>query len=364
MNARVPDSNAFDEMICDSCTTKNDFLNYYSGYCITPTDDANIMVNTSTELNDIDNDVANTSTAKVTEATTVIETEMVTKTATETKAETIKEISIDTINEKAVPDTATVPAPASTPETTEISPESETANATEAVTEQKLFENENGLSESEKRLEKGLSISETGSPETKKVETEKKDAILKAEIKQCIQNIFEINKNIVQSSNSPSKRRQSVTNDDIPSNPSKKMKCDEMVASSSSDVCRKPTIALSKFTGASFWQIEWRTKLCKCTKCLNMYKMNDVEFLLDDEDTVHAYQEKGKAKAESRTTTVQDETMRALSGMDHVTQIEAVLAYNKLKKKLTEFLSTFVSNEQVVTAKDVDSFFGTMGKKE
>lgn len=262
MNAKVPDANAFDEMICDSCTLKNDFLNYYSGYCITTSgDDANTTINTSDELDDWDSKV------------NVIV------------------------------------------------------------------------------------------PTRKLADTEKKDASLNAEIDQCIKDIIEINnKNSVQSENSTNKRSSNAT-DDIP--PNKKIKLDEGAAStSSSDVCRKPTVALSTFTGASFWPIEWRTKLCKCSKCLDMYKQNDIEFLLDDEDTVHAYQEKGKAKAENRNTSMQD-LSHAISGMDRVAQIEAVLAYNKLKKKLTEFLTSFVSNEQVVTAKDVDTFFQTqMGKKE
>lgn len=264
LNAKVPDALIFDEMICDSCTLKNEFLNYYSGYCITSSgDNADTTINTSGELNVTDDGGAASA--------------------------------------------PTVP-------------------------------------------EKGLA------------EPEQKDASLNAEIDRCIKDIIEINKNNVQSDNSTNKR-SSNTNDDIP--PSKKLKLDEEAASTSSgDVCRKPTVALTKFTGASFWPLEWRTKLCKCSKCLDMYKRNDVEFLLDDEDTVHAYQEKGKAKAQNNTTSIHDETMRAISGMDRVAQIEAVMAYNKLKKKLTEFLTSFVSNEQVVTAKDVDTFFNTMGKKE
>lgn len=268
MNAKVPDANAFDEMICDSCTLKNDFLNYYSGYCITSSgDEADTTINTSDDLNVTNSEV--------------------------------------TATESAEP-------------------------------------------------EKGLA------------ETEKKDASLHAEIDQCIKDIIEINKNNVQSdSTNSTNKRSSSTNDDIPPNKKAKLDDDDEAASTSSgDICRKPAVALTKFCGASFWPLEWRTKLCKCSKCLDMYKQNDVEFLLDDEDTVHAYQEKGKAKAENRTTSIHDETMRALSGMDRVAQIEALMAYNKLKKKLTEFLTSFVSNEQVVTAKDVDTFFQTMGKKE
>lgn len=281
LNAKCPDANAFDEMICDSCTLKNEFLNYYSGYCISSSgDDADTTNNTSADLN-----------------------------VTDSETDTTAAASAD-----------------STPATA--------ADSTPAAAADKPI-----------------------------ADTEKKDASLHAEIDQCIKDIIEINKNNVQTENSTNKR-SSNTNDDIP--PSKKAKLDEASAStSSSDVCRKPTIALTTFSGASFWPLEWRTKLCKCSKCLDMYKQNDVEFLLDDEDTVHAYQEKGKAKAENRSTSIHDETMRALSGMDHVAQIEAVLAYNKLKKKLTEFLTSFVSNEQVITAKDVDTFFQTqMGKKE
>lgn len=259
----MPDANAFDEMICDECTLKNDFLNYYSGYCVKPVSnsEADATVDSSGELNVTDCEAPNDSM---------------------------------------------------------------------------------------------VSGKVTG-------ETEKKDASLTAEIDQCIQEIVEINKNFVQSESSSSKRSSTV-HGNIPD--SKRIKLDEG-ASSSSDICRMPTTMLNKFTGASFWLIEWRTKLCRCSKCMEMYKKNNVEFLLDEEDTVHAYQEKGKAKAENRSTSNQDETLhQALSGMDHVAQIEAVMAYNKLKKKLTEFLTSFVSTEQVVTAKDVDTFFQTMDKKE
>lgn len=296
MNAKVPDPNAFDEMICDACTLKNDFLNNYSAFCVQPSsDEANITGDSNVDLNVTD-------------------------------------------------------------------------------------------------CEKGAT---TG------VDTEKKDASLNAEINQCIQDIIEINKNNVQTENSTAttnattatpttnankstSKRSSSVQDDIPP-AAKKAKLDEGASTSSgsggsststsngggtsinnedSNTCRKPTTILNKFEGASFWLIEWRTKLCRCSNCLEMYKKNDVEFLLDDEDTVHAYQEKGKAKAAENRVSLQEETLRALSGMGHVQQIEAALAYNKLKKKLTEFLTSFVSNEQVITAKDVDSFFQTMDKKE
>lgn len=201
---------------------------------------------------------------------------------------------------------------------------------------------------------------------------EEKEEILNAEINQCIQDIIDINKSNVQldgeasgSTSGATLKRSNETNGTEPAN--KRIKIDnEKPSSSNSDVCRKPTTAEVTFAGASFWPFDWRAKLCKCSNCLPIYQKNGVEFLTDEDDTVRAYQERGKAKAQDISTSSIQETMRAISGMDRVAQIETALAYNKLKQKLTEFLTTFVANQQVITAKDVDTFFQTMSndKKE
>lgn len=276
----LPDSNGFDEMICDSCTTKNEFLNYYSGYCITPKEDANETINDKS----VDDASANIS-----------------------------------MNESAATDISVT-------------------DANEAST------------------------SSGNEPDLKQPKTEKTEEMLNAELNKCIQDIIDINKSNIKTETECTSKRSNDTGgasiDDVP--PNKKFKAD-IEPSSSNSVCRKPTISLKTFTGASFWPIEWRSKLCKCIKCLEMYRENGVEYLIDEHDTVHAYQEKGKAKAANQATISEhDQTMSALSGMDRVAQIEAIMAYNKLKQKLTEFLTSFVANQQVVTTKDVDTFFQSM----
>lgn len=276
----MPDSNGFDEMICDACTTKNDFLNYYSGYCIMPKEkeDANETVNDSSANISINESAADISVTDVNEAST-----------------------------------------------------------------------------------------STGNEPDLKPKTEKTEEMLSAELNKCIQDIIDINKsNINPESECTSKRSNDTESasidDDVP--PNKKFKVDTEPSSSNS-VCRKPTISLKTFTGASFWPIEWRSKLCNCIKCLEMYRQNGVEYLIDEDDTVHAYQEKGKAKvANQAEISEHDQTMSALSGMDRVAQIEAIMAYNKLKQKLTEFLTSFVANQQVITTKDVDTFFQSMTNKK
>lgn len=138
-------------------------------------------------------------------------------------------------------------------------------------------------------------------------------------------------------------KRTGDTIENIPA--SKRFKSNDE-STSNNDVCCRPSIASKKFTGASFWPVEWRTKLCKCSKCSQEYRRNGVEYLLDFEDTVYAYKEKGREKAENNPISLYDETMRELSGMDHVTKIETVMVYNRVKQKLTEFIANF-ANQQV-----------------
>lgn len=270
-------------MICDNCTTKNEFLNYYSGYCITPKQDAN-----------------------------------------------------ETINDKSVADVS---------DNISINESASNNSVTDA--------NEASTS--------------NGNEPDLKPKTEKTEEMLSAELNKCIQDILDINKSNIQTETECTSKRklngtESASSDDVP--PNKRCKVD-MEPSSSNSVCCKPTISLKTFTGASFWPIEWRSKLCKCIKCLEMYRQNGVEYLIDEDDTVHAYQEKGKAKAANQATISEhDQTMNALSGMDRVAQIEAIMAYNKLKQKLTEFLTSFVANQQVITTKDVDTFFQSMTNKK
>lgn len=130
----------------------------------------------------------------------------------------------------------------------------------------------------------------------------------------------------------------------IPAN--KRARADEASTSSGGDVCARPSAVLAKFQGASFWPVEWRAKLCKCTACMAEYGKTGVEYLLDEDDTVYAYKEKGRAKAAAANPgTVHDQEMRELAGMDHVTKIETIMAYNRIKQKITNYITTLVTNQ-------------------
>lgn len=197
-----------------------------------------------------------------------------------------------------------------------------------------------------------------------KVETED---ILDDELNQCIRDIIEINKSNQQPESGPSASTSArAPTEDGP--PKKIRKCDEeaavassSVASTSNDVCRKPKTILHKLNGASFWANEWRNALCQCAECMQMYKNDGIEFITDNEDTVHHYTEQGKAKGRISS---EDMLMNSISNMDHIAKIEAITCYNKLKSKLTDFLATFVSKDQVITETDVKKFFQSNDDKK
>lgn len=79
---------------------------------------------------------------------------------------------------------------------------------------------------------------------------------------------------------------------------------------------------------------------------------SEVQFLLDQSDTVLAYENSGRTQPLG-----EDLLMSFLSSMDHVQQLEMIYHYNDLKTELTTFLQQYAVEEKVVTAEDIQQFF-------
>ncbi|KAH8031584.1 hypothetical protein HPB51_019205 [Rhipicephalus microplus] len=108
----------------------------------------------------------------------------------------------------------------------------------------------------------------------------------------------------------------------------------------------------------AYWPRGWRSRLCHCIQCLAMYNEQKCLFLLDEEDTVQSYEEKGKA---ARAQVPEgDPLMSALGSLGRVQQIEAIHGYNNLKTQLVDFLKKFADNRKVVREEDVREFFSGM----
>ena len=100
----------------------------------------------------------------------------------------------------------------------------------------------------------------------------------------------------------------------------------------------------------------WREQLCKCADCTRKYQELSLDYLLDLEDTVHHYENKG----ETRKSSQYEDGMKVLSEMDRSQQIEAIHGYNSMKSNLMEYLKKFAENKKVVREEDIQEFFQQM----
>ncbi|KAL5463432.1 hypothetical protein EMCRGX_G032327 [Ephydatia muelleri] len=100
----------------------------------------------------------------------------------------------------------------------------------------------------------------------------------------------------------------------------------------------------------------WRKRICKCPSCLE--RCCDADFLLDEEDSISAYERRGVAKGPPLDT--HDAGMAAmLSTFDHTQQ-----GYATMKENLVDFLKGFSDSGKVVTERDISDFFeGLKAKK-
>lgn len=111
--------------------------------------------------------------------------------------------------------------------------------------------------------------------------------------------------------------------------------------------------------GAVFWPSAWRSKLCPCTSCKRSYGAAGVSFLMDESDTVLAYENKGKTTERERQGGAEgrDPLMSALDNLGRVQQLEIIHEYNDMKTELKDFLQTFAAEGKVVTPEDIRQFF-------
>lgn len=112
---------------------------------------------------------------------------------------------------------------------------------------------------------------------------------------------------------------------------------------------------------ATYWPPNWRSKLCVCKDCMQMYSDLDVLFLTDECDTVLAYENKGKVDqaAEQR-----DPLMDTLNSMNRVQQVELICEYNDLKSELKDYLKRFADEGTVVKREDIQQFFEEFQSKK
>jgi hypothetical protein len=159
--------------------------------------------------------------------------------------------------------------------------------------------------------------------------TEKKDEKIREEIDQCVLDIINIKKAEIAPSENVASGSGTVKHkatDPPESAEPKYMKLDSEAAE-----CQKPTATATYTRGATFWPENWRKNLCHCRSCLNVYRNNNVLFIIDLEDTIHSYEEKGIVKQQEREDKFYTDV---ISKLDRVAQVELITEYNNMKDKL------------------------------
>uniref|UniRef100_A0A8D2ZLX8 Putative E3 ubiquitin-protein ligase UBR7 n=1 Tax=Scophthalmus maximus TaxID=52904 RepID=A0A8D2ZLX8_SCOMX len=71
--------------------------------------------------------------------------------------------------------------------------------------------------------------------------------------------------------------------------------------------------------GAVFWPYSWRSELCTCTNCKRAYVAAEVQFLMDQSDTILAYENKGLNEPFG-----QHPLMALTNSLDRVQQLEII----------------------------------------
>lgn len=113
---------------------------------------------------------------------------------------------------------------------------------------------------------------------------------------------------------------------------------------------------------AAYWHTGWRSNLCKCDKCVSLYRSLDVLYLTDESDTMVAYEQRGREKISSVSS--YESGMQALQNMARIPQVEVMHGYNDMKNELTEYLRGFVEQGKVVKEEDIRNFFDTLQSRK
>ncbi|XP_026164024.1 putative E3 ubiquitin-protein ligase UBR7 [Mastacembelus armatus] len=107
--------------------------------------------------------------------------------------------------------------------------------------------------------------------------------------------------------------------------------------------------------GAVFWPYGWRSELCTCTSCKRAYVAAEVQFLMDQSDTMLAYENRGLDQPFG-----QHLLMALTSSMDHVQQLEVIYGIKELTTSITAFLGQHAAEGRTVTVEAVREFFAEL----
>ncbi|KAK9319564.1 putative zinc finger in N-recognin-domain-containing protein [Lipomyces orientalis] len=120
-------------------------------------------------------------------------------------------------------------------------------------------------------------------------------------------------------------------------------------------VCKMPTGIPAAEVFSLFLVEGWRQTVCRCADCL---KFLDRFPMLKDEEVTYE-----PPRDEDETSSLLEAGTRALNSLPHISAMESLYAYNKVKTKLASFLKPFAEQGKIVSEQDVKTFFDNIKNK-
>lgn len=93
-----------------------------------------------------------------------------------------------------------------------------------------------------------------------------------------------------------------------------------------------------------FLSKNWRNILCRCEKCLEMYKQRKVSYLLDAEDTIVEYEKKAKEKRTEKLEKQEGDALDLLNSLNHVAKVEILHGIKDFQDELQGLLVYIVTS--------------------
>ncbi|KAL9246648.1 hypothetical protein vseg_020156 [Gypsophila vaccaria] len=113
---------------------------------------------------------------------------------------------------------------------------------------------------------------------------------------------------------------------------------------------------------AMFVRKDWRALLCRCDKCSNFYKRKSVDFLLDKDDSIAAYEDQAKQRREERLLQQEQNSLNAFNNLGHVAKVEIMSGITEMQNEIGNFLASH-SNSEEITPADVHQLFENLKNK-
>jgi len=107
--------------------------------------------------------------------------------------------------------------------------------------------------------------------------------------------------------------------------------------------------------GNFFFSPGWRDHLCRCSRCITMYQLINVSYLIQDEENKHTIS--------SSTESVKKPAPEA-NAIPEQKQREIAFGFMDFRDNLMEFLKPFALQKRTVTAADIEVFKEQFQKKK